>query len=359
MSKALIFSDLHLHSHKESVGRLNDCLKVLDWIFNEASKHDVEHILFLGDLFHERSKIDVLNYLRTFETFMRHMLENDPKYHCWLLVGNHDMYLKEKWDVNSVKPLSAIPKVHIIQEPCTLNIGGVDIDFCPHTENPFKELQKLKNGSKRKLLLGHMSVHGAKLNKLYGTKSDVIVEYDNDMVAVSADIFDDWEKTFLGHYHGAQNLNEKVEYVGSPLELSFGEAFEDKHIILFDLETFEKTYIKNTFSPKHYIIRPEEIGDYDLNHNFVRIELDCRKAGQILDLRKTITSTYKVASLDFKEPDIKKNDDEIALVEDAKNILKDENEMLKIYMKRRGVPKELNNQKLETIGQKIITKSRS
>jgi DNA repair exonuclease SbcCD nuclease subunit len=85
MSKALIFSDLHLHSHKESVGRLNDCLKVLDWIFNEASKHNVEHILFLGDLFHERSKIDVLNYLRTFETFMRHMLENDPKYHCWLL----------------------------------------------------------------------------------------------------------------------------------------------------------------------------------------------------------------------------------------------------------------------------------
>ena len=38
MSKAIIFSDLHLHNHKDRVDRLQNCLDVLEWIFEEAKK---------------------------------------------------------------------------------------------------------------------------------------------------------------------------------------------------------------------------------------------------------------------------------------------------------------------------------
>src|SRR5690606_11013821 len=111
------------------------------------------------------------------------------------------------------------------------------------------------------------------LNTLYGTKSDVIVEYDNDMMPVDSSIFDGWDMTLLGHYHGAQELNDGVEYVGSPLQLSFGEAFQTKHIIVLDLETLEKEYIENTFSPVHLIVTPEDIEheNYELKDNFVRL----------------------------------------------------------------------------------------
>ena len=49
MSKSLIFSDLHLHSHKNRTNRLQDCLKVLNWVFDQAKEHQCENIIFLGD----------------------------------------------------------------------------------------------------------------------------------------------------------------------------------------------------------------------------------------------------------------------------------------------------------------------
>ena len=41
-------------------------------------------------------------------------------------------------------------------------------------------------------------------------RADVIVEYDTGMMPVDVSIFDDWDMTFLGHYHGGQNLNHHV-----------------------------------------------------------------------------------------------------------------------------------------------------
>ena len=60
MSKLLIFSDVHIHPHKRSVGRLQDCLDALEWVFKTAEEQSVDHILFLGDLFHNRQRIEIL-----------------------------------------------------------------------------------------------------------------------------------------------------------------------------------------------------------------------------------------------------------------------------------------------------------
>jgi len=353
MSKALVFTDLHLHSHKQNYNRLQDCLQVLKWVFAQAKERGCSNIFFLGDLFHERSKIDILNYLRAFEEFLRFSVES-PDMHLYLLVGNHDMYHKERWDVNSVKPFTAITNVTIVEKPQTLNIDGVNIDFVPHTEHPIKELEALKKGrdkSDLKLLLGHMAVHGATLNVLYGTKSDVIVEYDDHMETISPDVFDDWDMTLLGHYHGAQNLNDKVEYVGSPLQLSFGEAFQDKHIMVLDLKTFEKEYIVNEFSPKHYILPVSQIGDYDLNNNFVRVVIEDLGGTELVDIRKHIESK-KAATIDFKSFDKKKED--AAEIQEAKSILYKSDEMLEMYLEAVGVPEGLDREKLLKRGREII-----
>jgi DNA repair exonuclease SbcCD nuclease subunit len=185
----------------------------------------------------------------------------------------------------------------------------------------------------------------------------VIVEYDTDMVTVSVDVFKNWDRVFLGHYHGAQKLNDQVEYVGSPLELSFGEAFEPKHIAILDLDTLETEYIANTFSPKHLILSPKDIDDTNLNRNFVRIQMEGDKESEVFDLTKKVTSQYKVASLDFATADVERKTRDISMVEDAKAILRDENEMLDTYIKSVGTA-GLDEPTLKSTGQKIVDEAR-
>lgn len=360
MAKALIFSDLHLHNHKDRVDRLHNCIDVLNWVFDEAAKNSCEYIFFLGDLFHERAKIDVRNYLKTFEVFMNHMIRDAADRDMYLLVGNHDMYHKERWDVNSVKPLSAIPRVHIVETPQQMVLGGRKIDWMPHTDNPVKELAALKkaNGGAGDLLLGHMAVHGALLNIHFGTKSDHIVEYDNDMIPVDAAVFDDWQMTLLGHYHGAQMVSDKVEYVGSPLELTFGEAFQDKHLLVLDLDTLEKEYICNDFSPRHLIITPKDIEheNYNLDGNFVRITVDAMSHKDLIDLKRDISLNHKVLSLDTKQNERKANEDQIVM-ENVKAVLLDIEQMLKKYITERGVPEGLSEDRLLSVGRKCLEKT--
>jgi DNA repair exonuclease SbcCD nuclease subunit len=350
MSKALITADLHMHSHKGSIDRLQDCLNTLNWIFETAESRGVKHIFFLGDLFHEQGKIDVLNYLRTFEVFMRHMIDDAKDIDVYLLLGNHDMYYKQKWDVNSIKPLTAIPRVNIVDKPCTLEIGGRAIDWLPHIANPLQSLEELKKNHKTSLLLGHLAVSGASLNVYYGVKSDVIVEYDNDMKSVDGNTFSDWELTLLGHYHGQQKLcGGKVEYVGSPLQLSFGEAFQQKHVIILDLDTLEKEYVENNFSPKHYLITPDDIENetYDLNNHFVRVIVDDMGAKEIVDLKQKVAKDYHVASFDFKTKD-KKIEDRENDVQNAKQILQD-GEVLEVWIKEMEQTKQIPLDSLDLV----------
>ena len=356
MSKALVFSDLHLHDHKDRVERLPACLEVLEWVFETAAEQDCKYIFFLGDLFHERSKIDVLNYLKTFEVFMKHMLHDGSDREMFLLVGNHDMYHKERWDINSVKPLSAIPRVSIIDTPTSLVLGGRKIDWMPHTEDPIKIFAKFKQDGVGDILFAHMAVSGAITNTFYGVRSDVLVEYDNEMVPVDASLFADWKMTMLGHYHGAQKLSPTAEYVGSPLQLTFGEAFQTKHVIILDLDTLKKEYIVNDFSPKHLICSEQDIVNqaYDFNGQFVRITVDDMGKKDLIDLQRKIAREYSPLTVDLKHNDKKVEDKDSTIVQDAKAIMMNTEQLLEQWIKDKGIPDGLDAKELLQIGKDCL-----
>jgi DNA repair exonuclease SbcCD nuclease subunit len=192
MSKLLIFSDLHCHPHKRSTERLNDCIKCLDWVFKTAVDRNIKNILFLGDLFHDRQKIDVLTYQKTFEVFERYLTSNeDIPFEVWLLLGNHDLWHLKKWDISSVNPLRTLPGVHVIDKTCTLLIDGVPISFLPYTDDPTGGVKYLLGDRKKywpvdaeKILCGHVAIDGAIWNVMHNTFSEVSVEHDGDMMKV-------------------------------------------------------------------------------------------------------------------------------------------------------------------------------
>lgn len=351
--KTLIFTDIHIHPHKKSVERLDDCIRVLDWVFETVVAKKIKHIVFLGDLFHDRQKIDVLTYQKTFEVLEKYLLKNDLKF--FILLGNHDLWHDQKWDVSSVNPLRTLPGVKIINEPSVISLTDDDdnlFGFLPYTHNPIKDLKSLekkwsKFKNKKRILGAHIAVDGSVWNLKYNTISEVSIEHDGEMVKVDKDVFKKWEKVFLGHYHAEQKLADNVEYVGSPLQLSFGEAFQKKHILIYDLKKDTSEYIENDFSPKHFIIKEDEIDDYDLEGNFVRLEVEDMTSSSVMEVRKKLIKENKVSSIQIKQS-VKKEEH---VIEDAKVILQKEDEMIEKYIEQ--VKTDLEKTKLISIGKSI------
>ena len=355
--KILIFSDLHIHPHKRSNDRLDHCIDALDWVFNTAIERGIKNIVFLGDLFHDRQKIDVLTYQRTFEVLERHLCNNDLR--LFLLLGNHDLWHYQKLDVSSVNPLRKLPGITIVSKPGVEKIsdGAEDFlfGFLPYTHNPIEDLKVVEKEWKAnapkgqsRVLGGHISVDGAVWNVRHKTVSEVTIEHDGDMVRVGSDIFDKWDRVFLGHYHAEQKLDEKVEYVGSPLQLSFGEAFQSKHVVVFETNSDEREYVENTFSPKHYILKEDEIEGLDLEGQFVRLEVEDMASRQMSDIRQQLVENSKVSSLEIKQ--IHKKEEH--LITDAKSILYKEEEMLEKYVEQANV-EGLDKETLIKIGSSI------
>jgi len=352
MPKYLLFSDIHIHAHKRSSERLQDCLDVLDWVFKTAQDNEIENILFVGDLFHDRQKIDVFTYQKTFDVFCKYF---PGKMNIWLLLGNHDLWHHQKWDVSSVNPLGSIDGVTVVNSPTTIKISGQEISFLPYTHDPEGDLKKLNNNSKTRILCGHVAIDGAVWNVMAGTKAEVSIEHDGDMKKVTRDVFDGWDHVFLGHYHAQQKLDYNVEYIGSPLQLSFGEAFQHKHVIIFNSENGDKQYIRNTFSPQHFIIPAKDISKYSLNKNFLRIMVNNLAASEVVEMRSEILTNNVVGSLEIKQVE-KDHSTEEMTIEDAKAILFKETEMISKYVgqeEHAGNLGELDKDKLLEIGNKI------
>lgn len=328
---------------KKSYDRLQDCLTALEWVFTTAKQRNIKHILCCGDLFHDRQKIDVYTYQKTFELIQK----NKEDISLYFLLGNHDMWHMDKWDISSVKPLSVIPGIHVIDHPCTLNIEGYEVGFLPYTHNPIEDIKKIKIKDDHKTLLAHLAVDGAKWNLIHGTIADVSIEHDGEMTKVGPDIFDGFDQVFLGHYHAEQKLTKKVEYVGSLLQLNFGESGQKKHIIEYDLETHKKVYIENTFSPVHLILtEKDDILSLDLDNNFVRIMSSNTSSSDVLELANIIKD--KTGSLEIKSIP-KKAEDTIKSIEEAKSILSAGEQMLDSYLKHADT-KDLSYDKLLNIG---------
>lgn len=354
MSKVILFSDIHVHPHKKNYQRVEHCLEVVDWIFETARQHKISNILFGGDLFHDRKLIDVPTYQATFERFHKHLAGGE--FSLYLLLGNHDIWLNEKTTVSSVYPFNALPSTQVISEPCRLIIDGHNWDFIPFTHNPIETLNVLsKFAGDPEYALGHIAINNAKLHgRTYS--EDVAIEHDGDMVKVDAAIFAKYKRTFLGHYHIAQKLDYNVEYIGSPLELTFGEAGDEKHLVLFNCSANTCDYVENNFSPKHRHEKISSVEDFlknqdDLKNGFVKVTYDPSTIDTVeaLKLRKEIESQGNCLSFELipKKIEVEKHQ-----IDDANAILNQGKMALEKYIDQVG-DKGLNRDKLLKIGESI------
>ena len=100
MAKILLWSDLHAHEFRPYStilpngmnSRLADAIECVNQIHGYSIKHDVDLVLFGGDMFHIRKNIAVQAFNEVFEAMSQFSLSKVP---VLMLHGNHDQADKE------------------------------------------------------------------------------------------------------------------------------------------------------------------------------------------------------------------------------------------------------------------------
>lgn len=240
--KFLFTGDIHLSKYSNDrinnesnlPERLHDINMMLYQMANYAINNNIKNIKILGDIFHNKSIIHSLA-LNIFLSFIRSY--KNLNFH--VISGNHDLSGKGADVVSALSCLVNEPNVNYISQPTKID----NIFFVPYSYNM---VDIIKNNS-AKYLVSHFGLNEGLLNSGISVVADIKL----------SDLIKKYETVLLGHYHKPQEIlrdDIRLYYVGSPIELDWGERDDDKRFLVVDTETGEIESILTSGYKKHYQI---------------------------------------------------------------------------------------------------------
>ena len=269
--------------------------------FPALEEQGVEIVVHMGDAFDNRKSIDFwgLDWTR------RVVLEPLRKYEVHMIVGNHDIFLRNSTEINAPELLlKDYPNIKTYSSPTNTKVGGIDMTFIPWicSEN-YDETLKVIKKSKAKIAMGHLELQGFRVNK------HLIMEEHG----LDPNIFTKFQKVFSGHYH-TRSDNGRIFYLGNPYEMYWTDVNDTRGFHIFDTETFEHTPINNPyklFYNIYYDDTPHQMFDVTEYANKI-VKVIVRKKSKQKEFDKFIDKLYKVGIQDLKiveNFDIQENED--------------------------------------------------
>jgi|TARA_B110000444_G_scaffold213028_1_gene209656 hypothetical protein len=289
--KAACFTDIHFGLKNNSRQHNNDCEDFVKWFIDEAKKFGAETCIFLGDWHHHRSSINIstLNYSISNLKRLSEAFEQ-----TYFLVGNHDLFYRDKREISSVVFAQEIPKVTVIDEIIVKD----DVALVPWLIG--NEWKKVKN-IKAKYMFGHFELPNFKMNAM--------VEMP-DHGELNAGHFDKVGHVFTGHFHKRQTKGN-VTYIGNPFAHNYADAWDnDRGCMMLEWDKPPKYQIWSA-GPKYRTIplsklleSPDEFLEPETNVR-VKIDIDItyEEANFIKENFQNTYSLREISLLPHKEID--------------------------------------------------------
>jgi DNA repair exonuclease SbcCD nuclease subunit len=239
-----IFSDIHIGIGNESSIHNENVLKFSKWASNEFINNGITDIFILGDIFHNRNEISVETLSIADEFF-----KNFKDFRLFISTGNHDCFLKNKSDINSISILGGWSNITIYdKEIGLLKYKDKTISMVPWGFDPV-------DIPKTDYMFGHFEINTFNMNTYKQCEHGLS----------SGSLLDKSPFILSGHFHSKQQRDYKkgkIIYLGSPYQQNFGDMSEDRGVYILNLETSELSFIKNDISPKYFKLK---ITDYKKN----------------------------------------------------------------------------------------------
>ena len=280
--KAAIFTDLHIGLKSNSQLHNDDCLHFIEWFVTLAKEQNCDIAIMTGDWHNNRASINIvsLNYsLRCMEIINA----NFDK--VFFIPGNHDLYYRDKRDINSVAWAKHLPNIHIINDFTTIE----DVTFCPWlVGDDHKKIKKLKST----YVFGHFELPLFYMNSLIRMP---------DVGEVKADNFKNVGTVFSGHFHTRQQ-QDNIHYIGNAFPHNYADAWDDDRGCAIVEWGKEPVYYSWPDAPKFRTFKLSQLLENPEKHLFpntcARVNLDIDISYEEANfIKETFITTYNMREI--------------------------------------------------------------
>ena len=239
--KAAVFTDIHFGLKSNSRTHNDDCEAFVDWYIETAKENGCETGIFCGDWHHNRNSLN----LTTMDSTIRSMEKLGKAFDQFIFFdGNHDLYYKDKRNVNSTAFAKHIPGITFIDEFTVIE----DVAIVPWlVGDEWKKIQKCD----AKYMFGHFELPSFYMNALVKMP---------DHGDLRPEHFKNQEYVFSGHFHKRQ-VKGPVHYIGNALPHNYADAWDDERGMMILEHGGEPQYINWWNCPKYRTVKLSQLLD--------------------------------------------------------------------------------------------------
>lgn len=302
MTHVVACTDLHLGMRNNSKQHNEWCVEFIEWMIGQAKQRNIRTCLFLGDWSHNRSNVNVitLNYSLQALRLLSASFDN-----VIMLLGNHDLYFRDKLDIHSIPYAAEFSNIHLISKPTFVN----DFAFVPWlVGDEYKKVSHIRNP----YLFCHAEIAKFKMNAM--------VELP-DHGGLNADHFKNQQMVFSGHFHKRQRKGN-ILYMGNCFPHNFADAHDDDRGCMFWTPGSEPVFARWPGAPKFRVLNLSQVlvdpHTYIDNKTFAKIHVDVdinyEDSNFIRDLFENELQALDVQFINNQNgmEDVEYNDDEVS-----------------------------------------------
>ena len=205
-------TDLHFGKKNNNKQHNEWCIEFINWTISRAKENDIKTLIFLGDYSHNRNSVNIstLNYAHKGLKLLNDNFDN-----VIMLLGNHDLFFRDRLDMHSIPYAKEFPNIMLIEEITTIE----DYCFIPWLiGDEWKQIPEITSP----YIFCHAEIAKFKLNSA--------IEMP-DHGGLKAEHFKNQQLVFSGHFHKRQRKGN-ILYIGNAFPHDFSDAGDDNRGIM-------------------------------------------------------------------------------------------------------------------------------
>jgi len=280
--KAAVLTDIHFGLKSNSQTHNDDCLNFVKWFIETAKAEGCDTCFMLGDWHNNRAAINIvtLNYSLTALELLGKAFDR-----VIFIPGNHDLYYRDKRDIQSAEWARHIPNIEIVND----FYSEGDVSIVPWlVGDDHKKIPKIN----AKYMFGHFELPHFFMNAMVQMPEHGELRGEH---------FGHVDHMFSGHFHKRQT-SKNITYIGNAFPHNYADAGDDERGMMILTWGEEPVFRAWPGQPKYRVYSlsdvlrtPETLLLADM-HCRVNIDVDITYE-EATFIKETFVGTYNLREL--------------------------------------------------------------